>query len=65
MLGNRVEKKDRRKLKKQEERYGRKIWKKEKDIHRKIENDKHNKPLGRKNNLLSSQSNILDSINKH
>ena len=46
------------------EETGRKIWKKEKDIHRKIEDDKHDKPLGRKNNLLSSQSQKLENINE-
>ena len=45
------------------EETGRKICKKEKDIHRKIEDDKHDKPLGKENNLLSSQSQKLVNIN--
>jgi hypothetical protein len=39
----------------------RKIQKKEKEIHRKIEDKKLKNPLGRKNNLLSSQSQKLES----
>jgi hypothetical protein len=43
---------------------GRKIEKKELDIHRKIEDKKSEKSLGRKNNLLSSQLQKLEQNTK-
>jgi hypothetical protein len=43
------------------EETGRRIQKKEKDIHRKIEDEKLKNSLGRKYNLLSSQSQKLES----
>jgi hypothetical protein len=49
-----------RKIEANEEK-GRKIQKKEKDIHRTMKNKKLEKPLGRKNNLLSTQSQKLES----